>query len=86
MKMMTRTLVGFVVFVLLTFWVLFFSPRPANTTDPATLAGDGSVINYCELPVLDGRGMARQIFPRATRQDAATHISRYRYWLNVPSP
>lgn len=38
------------------FWQLYFSSRPPLTTDPATLAGDGSSINYCELPVLDGRG------------------------------
>ena len=38
------------------FWLAFFSSRPPLTTDPATLAGDGSVINYCELPVLDGSG------------------------------
>jgi len=38
------------------FWVLFFSERPPLTIDPATLAGDGSAIDYCELPVLDGRG------------------------------
>lgn len=34
----------------------FFSPRPPLATDPATLAGDGSIINYCDLPILDGSG------------------------------
>jgi len=34
------------------FWQLFFSSRPVLTTDLAVLAGDGSSINYCELPVL----------------------------------
>ena len=34
----------------------FFWPRPPLTTDPATLAGDGSTLNYCELPELDGSG------------------------------
>ena len=42
----------------------FFSPRPPLTTDPATLAGDGSALNYCELPVLDGRGKAAQDIPK----------------------
>jgi hypothetical protein len=43
-------------------WLGYFSSRPPLTTDPATLAGDGSVINYCDLPVLDGSGkMAAQI-------------------------
>ncbi len=36
------------------FWYAFFSPRPPVMTDPATLAGDGSVIDYCKKPVLDG--------------------------------
>ncbi|MCY3794900.1 MAG: hypothetical protein OXG51_11080 [Gammaproteobacteria bacterium] len=38
------------------FWLALLSPRPPLTTDPATLAGDGSAIDYCELPVLDGSG------------------------------
>ncbi|GHD38340.1 hypothetical protein [Parahalioglobus pacificus] len=38
------------------FWAIFFSARPPLTTDPATLAGDGASVNYCELPVLDGSG------------------------------
>jgi hypothetical protein len=39
------------------FWQLFFSARPPLTTDPATLAGDGSAIDYCTLPELDGSGL-----------------------------
>ena len=53
-KFLIRTLIGLAAILLLAFWALFFSPRPPVTTDPATLAGDGSVINYCELPVLEG--------------------------------
>jgi hypothetical protein len=37
-------------------WLVFFSERPANTIDPKTLAGDGSTINYCKLPVLNNQG------------------------------
>jgi hypothetical protein len=36
------------------FWLAFFSSRPSLTIDPATLAGDGSALNYSELPELDG--------------------------------
>lgn len=36
----------------------FFSPRPPLSIDPATLAGDGSTINYCELTELNGQGKA----------------------------
>ena len=34
------------------FWLAYFSTRPQLTIDPATLAGDGSQTNYCELPLL----------------------------------
>ena len=33
------------------FWLAYLSPRPPLTIDSATLAGDGSQINYCELPI-----------------------------------
>ena len=49
---------------LLAFWGIFFSPRPALTTDPATLAGDGSMIDYCELPELDGSGKQAKDIPK----------------------
>ena len=42
----------------------FFSPRPPLTIDPATLAGDGSELNYCALPVLDGRGKRAADIPK----------------------
>lgn len=37
-------------------WLAFFSARPINAIDPATLAGDGSTLNYCKLPKLEGGG------------------------------
>ncbi len=43
---------------------MFFSSRPPLTTDPETLAGDGSIINYCELPVLDGSGKMAADIPK----------------------
>ena len=42
----------------------YLSSRPPLTIDPATLAGDGSQINYCELPVLDGRGLTTSDIPK----------------------
>ena len=33
-------------------------------TDPATLAGDGSALNYCELPVLDSSGLRAADIPK----------------------
>ena len=46
------------------FGVVFLSARPPVTTDPATLAGDGSTIDYCELPMLDGRGKRAADIPK----------------------
>ncbi len=46
------------------FWQLFLSARPALTTDPATLAGDGSALDYCDLPVLDGGGKLAADIPK----------------------
>ena len=53
-------------FLLLVFlvWLAFFSARPPLTTDPATLAGDGSTLNYCDLPVLDGSGKTAVQIPK----------------------
>jgi hypothetical protein len=52
-------------------WGLFFSTRPVNRTDPATLAGDGSRINYCELPMLDGSGRMAMEIPKANTPGCA---------------
>ena len=46
------------------FWYLFFSPRPPLTIDPVTLTGDGSTIDYCQLPVLDGSGKTAAEIPK----------------------
>jgi hypothetical protein len=64
----------FVLFVA-TFWQLYFSSRPPVSTDPATLAGDGSTIDYCELPELDGSGeMAKDIAKGNTPGCAYDHF------------
>lgn len=52
------------IFLTLGFWLAFFSPRPPLTIDPATLAGDGSTLDYCELPVLDGSGKMAEDIPK----------------------
>ena len=52
---------------LLIFWLVWLgwlSPRPPLLTDPATLAGDGSTLNYCELPALDGSGLRAADIPK----------------------
>ena len=44
------------VLVAVLLWLAFFSSRPPLAIDPATLAGDGSALDYCRLPELDGVG------------------------------
>ena len=46
------------------FCFAFLSPRPPLTLDAATLAGDGSTLNYCELPTLDDSGLRAADIPK----------------------
>ena len=64
MKYVLISIVVLVAFLFGALLFIYFSPRPPLTTDPATLAGDGSVVNYCELPVLDGSGKLAQDIPK----------------------
>jgi hypothetical protein len=63
-RFVTVTLLVVLVAMLWLFWLAFLSPRPPLTTDPATLAGDGSTLNYCDLPVLDGSGKRAADIPK----------------------
>jgi len=57
------------------FWLAFFSPRPPLTTDAATLSGDGSMIDYCRLPALDGTGKRASEIPKGNTPGCAyTHF------------
>ena len=55
-KVIRRSLIVIALCVLWLVWLGWLSARPPLTTDAATLAGDGSTLNYCELPALDGSG------------------------------
>ncbi len=63
-RITTGVIALLIVLLGLVFWLVFFSARPPLATDPATLAGDGSLINYCELPVLDGSGKQAVDIPK----------------------
>lgn len=63
-KWLIRIPVALVVLFFLAFWQLYFSERPPLMTDPATLAGDGSTLNYCELAELDGSGKMAADIPK----------------------
>ena len=52
-------------------WLVFFSARPPLTTNPSTLAGDGSTINYCQLPVLDNSGKMAADIPKGNTPGCA---------------
>ncbi|MFT4614669.1 MAG: hypothetical protein ACI9NT_001820 [Bacteroidia bacterium] len=65
MKKWLLRISGTVVLLLVTLvWLALFSARPPLTTNPTTLAGDGSALNYCELPVLDGNGKMAADIPK----------------------
>ncbi|NJN50863.1 MAG: hypothetical protein HC809_02835, partial [Gammaproteobacteria bacterium] len=63
-RALLRASIALIALLLLALWALLFSSRPPLTTDPATLAGDGSLIDYCELPALDGSGKAAADIPK----------------------
>ena len=63
-KILIYAAIVLVLLVLAAFWMVFFSPRPPLTTDPVTLAGDGSLIDYCQLPLLDGSGKMAADIPK----------------------
>ena len=56
MKRLAVALLLLLSLALFLFWLAYFSSRPPLSIDPATLAGDGSSLDYCKLPKLDGRG------------------------------
>ena len=74
-KILLSTMLTFSALVVAIFCFVFFSPRPPLSIDPATLAGDGSRIDYCQLPILDGSGkMAKDIAKGNTPGCAYDHF------------
>ena len=68
------SLFGFCLFLFL-FWLGYFSSRPPLTIDAATLAGDGSALNYCALPELDGSGLMAADIPKGNTPNCGyTHF------------
>ncbi len=70
-KLLGGVLLAIASLFVFTFWLGFLSARPPLTIDPATLAGDGSVLNYCELPDLDGSGMQAVDIPKGNTPGCA---------------
>ena len=63
-RFIKRVLICVALLVAWLLWLGWFSPRPPLMTDPVTLAGDGSTLNYCELPALDGSGLRAADIPK----------------------
>ena len=70
-RLLKRGLIGSSIILLGLMWLAWFSPRPPLMTDPATLAGDGSTLNYCDLPILDGSGKAAAEIPKGNTPGCA---------------
>ncbi len=70
-KVLLSILITVTALMLIAFWAIFFSPRPENQTNPAVLAGDGSLLNYCELPILDGAGKRAADIPKGNTPGCA---------------
>ena len=64
MKWFLRAALVVGVLVLAAFWQIFLSSRPPVTIDPVTLAGDGSLLDYCNLPDLDGSAKPAAEIPK----------------------
>ena len=43
----------------------FLLPRPYDTTDPSIFLKDGKIVNYCDLPKLDGSAKTADDIPKA---------------------
>tara|TARA_B100000683_G_scaffold52000_1_gene49706 strand:+ start:3897 stop:4583 length:687 start_codon:yes stop_codon:yes gene_type:complete len=63
-RFIKRVLICVALLVAWLLWLGWFSPRPLLMTDPVALAGDGSALNYCELPALNGTGLRAADIPK----------------------
>lgn len=70
-KLLLGLAASLVLLFLIAFWAIFFSSRPENGTDPEILAGDGSLLNYCDLPRLDGTGKLAADIPKGNTPGCA---------------
>ena len=67
-----RRIIGVLFFLFIClFWLAYCSPRPANMTEPTVLAGDGTTVDYCALPKLDGSGLMAEDIPKGNTPGCA---------------
>ena len=67
--------------LLLLYGVMFWWPRPADTTEARVFTADGAQMDYCALPNLDGNGPGAADIPKAYTP-AASHC----YYTTFPMP
>ncbi len=60
-----RLIAALAVVILVAYGVLFYYPRPEDTTAASVFAGDGAALDYCRLPELDGSGLSSADIPKA---------------------
>jgi hypothetical protein len=66
-----NVLVVFILLIMISFWQLYFSSRPPMATEAITLEGDGSLIDYCQLPDLIGNGLMARDIPKGNTPECA---------------
>jgi hypothetical protein len=65
MRVVKWSLGSMVLVVLLLYGVMFWWPRPQDTTEARVFAADGAQLDYCVLPLLDGNGPSSAEIPKA---------------------
>jgi len=58
--------------------MLFWWPRPVDTTEPRVFAADGAELDYCALPLLEGNGLKASDIPKAyTPSQPSCHYTTF---------
>ena len=79
MKKVLLVLVGITILAVSALAVLLFVlPRPRDTTEARVYTGDASKLDFCDLPILDGRGRSADQIPKAYTPDCG--------WTQFPMP
>jgi hypothetical protein len=70
---------GILLILLVTLYgVMFWWPRPADTTESRVFSADGANVDYCDLPELDGNGLTANEIPRAyTPSEPGCHYTTF---------
>ena len=81
MRLVKWSLGTMVLVLLLLYGVMFWWPRPPDTTEARVFAADGAQLDYCVLPQLDGNGPSAEDIPKAYTPSAPNC-----YYTTFPMP